>query len=242
MKTVKNQIMQFFANQFQVKERDNGDTFLCLSDSAPSWCQDVCREAHGGLMPDDWRYSWISSAADSLVDIDPDNWDEFHEIADGLVDVYNDRLSAWLASNLTRAEYVNDAVSSGLVDVSGDFDLYRALMAGQYEEINETIQSLVSEIESLADDVEPYAAGFNMCGYMPDSEPVTFPDFESAREYITEEIESREIEERDRGNWGLAEQYQKAGENVENQTADFSVVVNNFAFWVSESENWLQEL
>ncbi|MDC8457857.1 hypothetical protein [Marinobacter sp. DS40M6] len=240
MKTVKNQIMQFFANQFQVKERDNGDTFVCLGDSAPSWCQDVCREVHGGLMPDDWRYSWISLAADSLADIDPDNWeDETHEIADGLIDVYNGRLLSWLASNLSRIGYCDEASENGL---PRENDLINMIQAGQYEEISETIQSLVSEIESLADDVEPYAAGFNMCGYMPDSEPVTFPDFESAREYITEEIESREIEERDRGNWGLAEQYQKAGEHAENQTDEFSVTVNHFAFWVSESEEWLQEL
>lgn len=243
MKTVKNQIMQFFANQFETRERENDETFVCLRDNAPAWCRDVCRESHSGMMPDDWRYSWISSAADTLADIDPDSWEEqTHEIADGLVDVYNGRLLAWLASNLTRAEYVNDAVSNGLVDVSGDFDLYRAIMAGQYEEIRETLETLVSEIESIADDVEPYAAGFNMCGYMPDSEPVTFPDFDSAREYILDELTEREETAEQEENDETAEQYRKAWFYVKEQKEPFTVTINHFAFWVSESENWLQDL
>ena len=240
MKTVKNQIAQFFANQFETRERENGETFVCLGDSAPSWCQDVCRESHSGMMPDDWRYSWISSAADTLVDIDPDDWGEqTHEIADGLIDVYNGRLLSWLASNLTRIEYVNEASENGL---PRENDIINAIQCGQYQEITETVSTLISEIESLADDVEPYAAGFNMCGYMPDSEPVTFPDFDSAREYILDELTEREETAEQEENEETAEQYRKAWFYVKEQKEPFTVTVNHFAFWVSESENWLTEL
>lgn len=240
METVKNQIMKFFANQFQVKERDNGDTFVCLGDSAPSWCQDVCREAHNGLMPDDWRYSWISSAADTLADIDPDEWEEqTHEIADGLIDVYNGRLLSWLSSNLSRIGYCDEASENGL---PRENDLINVIQAGQYEEIRETISFLISEIEGLADDVEPYAAGFNMCGYMPDSEPATFPDFESAKEYILDELDEREENAEQEENDETASDFRKAWFWVNSQKETFTVTVNGLAFWVSVSEDWLQEL
>lgn len=244
--TTKNRIMQFFANQFETRERENGQTFVCLGENRPEWCQNVARESHGDMMPDDYRYKWISHGAETLADIPADEWEErIHEIADGMVDVYNFNLLEWVSSNLSRAEWVNDAVHNGLVDVSGDFDLYRAIMAGQYEEIRETLVTLVEEIESLADDVEPFSAGFNMCGYMPDSEPVTFPDFESAREYIAGEIEeiaddlySLEIADDEE----IADELMKAKEQVEKEQKPFSVIVRNRCFWVAENPEWLNDL
>lgn len=238
--TTKNRIMQFFADQFETRERENGTAFHCLGDNRPEWCQDIARECHGGMMPDDYRYQWLSHGADSLADIPADEWeDQITEIADGMVDVYNFNLLQWVSSNLSRIEYVDDAMENGL---PRENDLISALQCGQMEEIRETLCHLVEEIESLADDVEPFSAGFNMCGYMPDSEPLTFSDFDDAREYILDELTESEEKSEENGNDKTAQDYRDAWQWVNNQTAPFTVTVNGLAFWVAENPEWLNDL
>ncbi len=239
---VKTEIMRFFSSQFETRNRDNGETFNCLVNNAPEWCTDVVLTAHGDMLPDDYRYKWISQGADSLADIEPEEWEEsIHEIADGLTDVYNGELLNWLSSNLTRAEYINEYVSNAGID-SDNFDFFPLVMAGQYQEITETLQALISEIESLADDVEPFSAGFNMCGYMPDSEPLTFPDFESAKDYILDELTENEETKEENGNDEAAQLFRGAWCYVNKQNELFSVTVNGLAFWVSVSDTWMNEL
>lgn len=238
--TTKNRIMQFFANQFESRTRENGDTFHCLADNRPEWCQDVAKECHGGMMPDDYRYNWLSHGADSLADIPADDWEEsIHEIADGMVDVYNHNLTTWLASNLSRGEYVNDAMENGL---PAENDIFNTLQCGQYQEISETLSCLVQEIESLADDVEPFTAGFNMSGYMPDNEPMTFSDFDDAKEYILDELNESEEQSEENENEKTADDFRNAWLWANKQTEPFSVVVNGLAFWVAENPEWLNDL
>lgn len=249
----KNEIMRFFSNQFESRERESGDTFFCMGDNRPTWCQDVARECHGDLLPDDWRYKWLSLASSILADIESDNWEErVFEIADDLTDVYNGRLLTWLSSNLTRAAYVEDYVNENGID-SNNFDLFRLLMAGQCQEISETLSTLIQQISDLAENVEPYTAGFNMCGCMPDSEPATFEDFQSAKDYILDELSEREefelcqservyTQEATKEHETKGEKYGECWRWVMNQTDEFTVTVNGFAFWVTVSGDWLQNL
>ncbi len=158
---IKRELMQFFSNQFMTKTRDDGTEFTCLGDNVPAWCTEVVHSAHGDYLPDDWRYHWIAAASDFFADNDPDNWDELlNEETDSLVNVYNSDLLRWLSSNLTRSGYVNDAVNEmGFPD---EFDIFHTIMMGQYEEIRETLESLLSSISDIAENAEPYAAGYNL--------------------------------------------------------------------------------
>ena len=241
--TVQNRIIQFFADQFETRTRDNGETFHCLADSRPDWCQDVARECHGGMMPDDYRYNWLSHGADTLADIPADEWeDSIHEIADGMVDIYIYSLLQWCASHLSRIGYVNEETNETSFPTPGNFDLIHSLQIGQFREISETLGFLVSEIESIADDVEPYSAGFNLCGYMPDSESVTFSDFDDAKEYILDELAESEKGGEENENEKTADDFRKAWFWVNSQKEPFSVVVNGLAFWVAENPEWLNNL
>ena len=145
MKTAKTEIMQFLADQFETRKNENGETFVRLCDSAPQWCRDVVMECHDGMLPDNWRYSWIARASASLAGIDPEKWEEqIYEIADDLTDVYHNALLSWLSSNSNRVEYVNEALP--LCN-----DLFSAIQYGQHQEIAETLQLLVREVESKAE-------------------------------------------------------------------------------------------
>jgi hypothetical protein len=50
------------ANRFLVRD------LLLPADGAPPWFTDVCRHAHGGMMPDDWRYEFIQDALSAIED------------------------------------------------------------------------------------------------------------------------------------------------------------------------------
>jgi hypothetical protein len=54
-------------------------------------------------------------------------------------------------------------------------------------------RQILERIEDLESERKPWVAGYNMPGYMPDSEPATFSDYESACNYIAARIEE-EIE------------------------------------------------
>ena len=91
-----------------------------------------------------------------------------------------------------------------------------------------------------------YVAGYNLPGYMPDSEPATFDDFATAQSYIVEEID-RDIESLYTGggldNDASAEdreaatnkeaQLKEAIEYVKKQTGEFSFRAGDYVYWVS---------
>lgn len=54
---------ELMLDQFELKVRSNGDEFYnSLKDTRKDWMQDVCREAHGEMMPDDYKYNFIREA------------------------------------------------------------------------------------------------------------------------------------------------------------------------------------
>lgn len=71
--------------------------------------------------------------------------DNITEIADSHVDIYNADLFEWAKRNY---EYVEEAVSEGLVDTS-NFDVPRALQAGQYLQIEQDIYEHLDDVIML---------------------------------------------------------------------------------------------
>lgn len=138
---------------FEAKCRENGETFLNLRDDRPEWLLDLVRDAHNGMLPDDWKYAAILSALDSIGEGYSTD-EEHHEWCDGEVDVYNNARSAWLASHLDRAGYCDAAKEEGLADGSeGIFDL---IGIGQYQELREIFgfvwDSLTERLEAEEED------------------------------------------------------------------------------------------
>jgi hypothetical protein len=77
------------------------------------------------------------------------------------------------------------------------------------------------------DDIEIYAAGWNMPGYMPDSDPVLFTDEDAALEYIKDAVRNLD-----------PEIYPAAGDWAESMEADakgeFSAKAADYVYWVSK--------
>lgn len=82
------------------------------------------------------------------------NYDSEDDARDALeADVYTSDLTAWLSSAVSRMEYVNEAVSQGLVSTE-DFDLSSALQAGQLEEKREVFESVLNSLNNRVDEVD----------------------------------------------------------------------------------------
>lgn len=125
------------AGSFTTGKRDNGDVYTKTTADAPDWVTGLVREAHGDMLPDDWKYACIASACEWLAE--NDDWDETHEWADGEVDVYNSDRATWLSSSVYRAGYVDE----GTAELgSSDQGVHGDIGIGQYYEAMEIMASV----------------------------------------------------------------------------------------------------
>lgn len=135
------------------KERENGERFLCIKDSLKKSTEEKIRNlihaAHndGEFLPDDFRYNMIGSALASIAagSLDDEN---IYEIAGQEIDVYNSDLLRWVSSNLSRPEYVDEAVKEYGYPDNGFF---AALQAGQSKEIEEIFGAVLHYLENWND-------------------------------------------------------------------------------------------
>jgi hypothetical protein len=145
------------SDAFEQGTRPDGETFRRVRDGAPAWITDIIREAHAGMLPDDWKYDKAEDAFDAIADAGAETREDCddlrHEFADGAVDVYtHDRLK-WLASHLDRAGYVDQAASDGLT--APDTEIVDRIGIGQYVEAEEIFEAvltgLVARLEAIQD-------------------------------------------------------------------------------------------
>lgn len=129
---------------FVCKKRDNGASFWSIPGDKPKWITDLCREAHGDMMPDDYKYEYIVEALDRLKDGDEDG-DEIEP------DVYNSDLSKWMGSHSDRGWYVDEAVKEFGHSEDG---IYADMMMGQVQEKREVFYSVKQSLESHLEDLE----------------------------------------------------------------------------------------
>lgn len=134
---------------FEQRSRDGGADYVTLRDDAPEWVRDLVRAAHGEFLPDDWRYASIMSAVGAIADEEIEPGDDAGDLefswADGNVDTYNSDRTAWLASNLTRPGYCDEAADELATD---DTDIMSRIGLGQFVESREifalVLRSLVA--------------------------------------------------------------------------------------------------
>jgi len=130
------------ATYFETRKRADGESFICCKDNRPDWITDMIHDAHGDMLPDDYRYRWIVSALDDFTDSDDDPDDMIGEYVDSTVDSYTADLTAWLASNVNRVYYLTQAM--GEMDPS---DGFQALSCAQYSEISEVYYTVYHVLE-----------------------------------------------------------------------------------------------
>lgn len=127
-------------------------SYVRTREGAPEWVRDLCLEAHGEMLPDDWRYVRIRSALACLLETnDPE--DAAHEWADAECDIYTGQLGAWLMSNALRFNYVDNAVCDHEYDFGGRMGegITGALQLGQYDEAREIYDAVWRFLQDLAE-------------------------------------------------------------------------------------------
>ncbi len=129
---------QFAYDCFETFTRDDPDeTLYRLKDDRPEWVQELVYAAHdnGDWFPDDHRYDLIHSALSAISDADDEDLDDLaYTFADNEVDAYTARRFTWLASNLKRQGYVDEAQEEFGASAS---DIATAVGLGQYFEARE---------------------------------------------------------------------------------------------------------
>ena len=128
------------ADNLTSKQRDNGNSFYCIKDNAPSWVNDVMYNCHADMLPDDYKYQFINEAACALSDAD--DFDDIQLEAD----IYTSDLTSWLNSNNSRVYYLTEALEEGFEITDG----FQLLAYAQQKEKQEVLYSLISELEKLA--------------------------------------------------------------------------------------------
>jgi hypothetical protein len=134
-------------NLFVKATRNDGSVFWKRTDSAPEWVETMVHDAHGEMLPDDWRYAFIVEALDALAESeDPDE-------ASVESDIYTHELTGWLHSRADRYDYCDEAYK----ERGGHFtNTVELLMIGQALEKAEVLvsvrASLEAQLEAVADE------------------------------------------------------------------------------------------
>ena len=140
-------IQQLAAEAFAHMEKrphDRGRDTWHVKDGAPEWMVDLCRAAHsaGDMLPDDWRYEFIADALIALENADDPDEPELEP------SVYTGELTGWLASNVNRYGYCDEATE----DYGPFKSLIGLLQAGQLREMEEVYRQVVDFLRDRLDE------------------------------------------------------------------------------------------
>lgn len=140
MKTIK------LGSFFVTRKRDNGETFVALTDDRPEWLLDAVHEAHGSDLPNDWIYRECEATCDAIDEGWLTDEDNVHEFANGRVDIYTRDLYQWAADMCLSDTYASAESEAG--DILGDeSDTIKRLSAIQYCAIQAIARAMLSAWE-----------------------------------------------------------------------------------------------
>lgn len=135
------------ADGFLVRgKRTNGDEFWKFKDGRPDWCQDMAREAHGDMMPDDWKYEFISDSLSALSECDDE--EEARDSLEPSV-YYSDQLK-WFSSHMDRPAYV-DTARHEFGDVGGR-PVMEMVAQGMAQELDEVFGLVLSFLQNKVEE------------------------------------------------------------------------------------------
>lgn len=119
---------------FKTDTRDNGETFVTLTDDAPEWLSDAVQAAHCGDLPDDWTYAECFDACRAIDEETLTSTDDLSEYADSATEIYTKNLAQWYADHCLGSLYSeaeSRAEDMGAGEAKG-LDINKALTAIQF--------------------------------------------------------------------------------------------------------------
>jgi len=132
---------------FEQDKRTDGTEYWRATNAAPDWVSPLlCRAAHDGMLPDDWRYRFTVDALDILSETD--NEDEITERLDNDVDVYYGALALWLASHSERFGYCDEAAEELGAD---KMPISQRIQIGQLAERREVLNAVRAFLAEMDD-------------------------------------------------------------------------------------------
>ena len=125
--------------------------FYVKNDDAPEWVVELVKEAHGDMLPDDYKYKFVVGALEAITESDDDaNIDDIDDNARSIVhdnvDIYTSRLFHWVRSHTDRLATANNFGKEFEAETIEAF-----LSGGQYFEIDEVFQTVLSTLANLAE-------------------------------------------------------------------------------------------
>ena len=141
-KTV-NELAKEALGWFITDTRDNGEEFVKTKEGRPDWLKNLIFTAHGGMLPDDYRYKFIENSLQYIADQDEDADLDRPEIE---ADIYTSDLTKWLHSRNDRVCYLTEAL-----ETFGIKDGFAALQLAQLREREEVYHSVLSSLRELYD-------------------------------------------------------------------------------------------
>lgn len=128
------------------KDTSNGKIWTARGEK---WME-LYHEAHGDMLPDNWRYKMIVDVIQALRDVDDIEGVDTVELLDGLVPVYTNELLEWLASRNDRVGYVDAARECyGTMDT-----VMSEIMSGYMGELEEVYTLIVDWIQDYVSNYE----------------------------------------------------------------------------------------
>lgn len=138
--TVQN-LASTYLDWFEKSSRDDGSKFYKLIDGYPLGLLYLVRNAHGEMLPDDWRYEFIYESL-ALISESVDPEDPGFE-----ADIYYHELLQWLSSRTDRCDYVDEAVEE--FGFPNPFNTMTLIGMGQLRELKEVYFSVLSNLQEF---------------------------------------------------------------------------------------------
>ena len=132
------QLAAHYDSFFEIRTRDNGESFVCLKEDRPDELRDLIQEAHQGKFPDDWTYQ---KSRDILCHIG-----EGYDPSEIEPDCYTHELIDWLKGN---THLFDEALEE-----SGLKDFTSIAQYAQSTEINNMTSIIEYELERILNEQE----------------------------------------------------------------------------------------
>lgn len=114
----------------------------------PQWIQDMIYECHyQGMLPDDYVFKWVYEFCSEISNLNDD--DDPRDIEVCADDYYHDLLK-WLSSNVSRADFVEDAINE-YYDGS-KIHLWTMIGIGQEKEMQEVLWTVIDKLQDRLDE------------------------------------------------------------------------------------------